>query len=89
MSKIQKLTKGIIAHKNGVTKKIEVDLYDLGFYIKTYIDGQLQDMTTRNTLKKVDTLINKEKQRLLSKNWTVEDIGHILVRRDDKTLKFY
>lgn len=87
--KIQKVSSGYIAYKAGVTKRVNVELFDLGFYIKYYLDDKLENMTTRNSISKVTNLLNKERLRLANKGWEIKDLGELLVRRDEKTLKFY
>lgn len=70
------VTRGFIARKAGIEVKYYVDPYDIGYYIYIYINGKIDNVTTRNKVAKVYSFLAKEKRRLTEiGGWEFEELG--------------
>lgn len=66
--------KGFTAKKAGVEVMYKVEPYDIGYYIYIYINGKLDNVTTRNLVSKVYSFLAKERRRLTEiGGWEIED----------------
>ena len=87
------LTKGFDARKTKpfgmLTANVNVEVFELGFYIYHFENGELIDQTARKTVKKAVELVESIRTKLEKKNYTITDLGHHKVKIDKKTLKFH